>query len=301
MLKRIISISLIICLLGVVAYGIKKVYFSLTDGFSIANITSNHTFNPAWEPQALTQDEYSVVEKALGQTYTYLGKGHQAYVFESADHQFVIKFLKFQKYTIGSWFETVPLPGFLSDWRQKKIRHKDHKRDALFRSWMIAFNDLKGQTGVLMIHINETKDLNKTIAIVDKMGRHFDIKLDDHVFLLQRKADMLATVIEGYVAKGQNQNAQEILDKLLEMYLMEYRRGVEEKDRYIVRNTGILDGRPIHIDMGRFIRDNNLKKPEVYTKELVWKTTLLKAWLEKYYPQLSLYFNQRLEQLSTPP
>lgn len=292
-MKRIVY-GLIICVL--LAWGIKASYFALTAGFSLANISSDHSDNPRWDIEPLTTAEADEVEGALSQEYTYLGRGHQAYVFESKDKRYVIKFLKFQKYRHHPLVSALPLPAFIAEMLQKQTIHKEEKRDALFTSWKIAFSKLKDQTQVIFIHINRSQPFEKTLTLYNKAGVAYQLDLGQYVFMLQRKADLFDETLKKQMAAGDIAGAKALLDGLFTLYESEYRQGIFEEDRYIVRNTGVIDKMPVQIDTGRLREDDTFKDPKKQAKEILWKTTLLKEWLELHYPELAAYFKGRLHE-----
>jgi hypothetical protein len=86
-------------------YGLGRLYYRLTDGFTIGNITATFAYHPEWETTPLNVDEENFLEEALNQPYTYLAKGCQAYVFQSQDGKYVVKFFKYQRFRLKPWEE----------------------------------------------------------------------------------------------------------------------------------------------------------------------------------------------------
>ncbi|MBA3237438.1 MAG: hypothetical protein H0T62_03690 [Parachlamydiaceae bacterium] len=292
-MKRLIY-GLVFCAL--LAWCIKISYFALTAGFSVANISSDHSDRPQWDIEPLTSIEAEEVESALAQEYSYLGKGHQAYVFESKDKRYVLKFLKFQKYRHHPIVAALPLPEFIFKILQKQKIHKEEKRDALFTSWKIAFSKLKDQTQVVFIHINRTEPFDKILTLYNKAGYAYQLDLSQYAFLLQRKADLFDETLKRQMDSGNLTEAKALLEGLFTLYQSEYQQGIFEEDRYIVRNTGVIGNKPIQIDTGRLREDDTFKGPKKQAKEILWKTTLLKEWLELHYPELASYFKGRLHE-----
>lgn len=283
----------ILCFFAVI-WGIKFAYFELTDGFSIANISSDHMDDPRWEIPPLSDSETQEVQKALSQDYHYLGKGHQAYVFESADSNYVIKFLKFQKYRHHPIVRALPVPPPFSHTLEKQALHKIDKRDALFASWKIAFTKLKDETQVIFIHINREQPFGKNLTLYNKVGIPYRLNLGDYVFMLQRKAEMFSDVLAHHQKNGDVRSSKELLDGLIALYQSEYNQGLFEEDRYIVRNTGVLANKPIQIDTGRLRENEDYKDSDKQKQAILWKTSLLQAWLDENYPDLGRYFKQQL-------
>lgn len=297
--KRIFTWIAVIAAASVLVYGAGRLYFSLTDGFSVSNITIDLPEKREWEIRPFTPEEAQIANEALSQDYHYLAKGHQAYVFESRDGKYVIKFIKFQRITPKPWYKYLPLFGSWNEWRQEKIKHKAAILDAFFDSWKISFEDLKEEAAVVMVHLNRTKNLNKTITFVDKMGFSHTLNMDDMVFQIQKKTIPFDDVISEQMASGNVAAAKQLLDRLLNLYVGECRRGYFERDYWIMRNTGVTpDNVPMHIDTGRFVYDEKLKDPQVCYEQILWKSVRLRPWLQKHYPVLSVYYEGKLEELS---
>lgn len=287
--------ALIMVLSGFVLWGAKTAYFALTDGFSVYNISSEHADNPELEIAALDNAEAAEVNRALDQEFTYLAKGNHSYVFESADKRYVIKFLQFQKYRHHYLISCLPLPAVLDETRLKKTVHKEQKRDALLKSWKIAFTRLKKETQLIFVHLNRSEPIGKTLTLQNKCGIKYRLDLDNFVFMLQKKVDLFADTLKGLVASGDLLSAKKLLDGLLDLYRSEYRQGLFEEDRYIVRNTGVYESLPMHLDVDRFREDETLKDPAQQTLQLQWKTAYLLKWLEKRYPELAEHLRGRLD------
>lgn len=297
MVNKKISKWSFVCLAAFgLVWGVKELYFFITDGFSIANVTSDHIDGPEWETYALSESERAEVEVALTQEYTYLAKGIQAYAFESQDKKYVIKLLKFQAYRSNRY---LPWIGNWGEARKKRLQYKINKRDALFRSWKFAFEDLKDETGVMYIHINRTKDFQKTITVRNKSGIPYTLELDNYVFMVQRRAELLSDFIKDSAASGNLVKAKEIVDRLIDLYVSEYNRGLAEKDVMILRNTGVYGDRPIHIDTGRLCREEELKDSKKHHQELVWKTGVILKWFDEFYPDLATHLRGRLSSLKS--
>lgn len=279
----------------VMIYGGIRLYFYATDGFSVANITTHLANNPAWEMRPLTYQEQDEANNALSQTYRYWAKGHQAYVFISEDEKYVLKFLKFQRIRVDPWLANLPYPSFMNSWVQEKVDHKNNKLMELFKSWKIAFENLKDETALLMVHLNKTDHLNQQIKIVDPIGISHSLNLDDAVFLLQKKADLMCPQIQQWMSSNKKEDAQKMISSMLALYISEYQRGLGENDQHILRNMAILDDKPVHIDLGRFVKDEHLKNPKVYRNELVYKLLKFRIWLQTNFPELADYLTKELE------
>lgn len=278
-------------------WGIKTAYFALTDGFSISNISSVHPDDSLLTIAPLADAEVDEVNTALSQEFTYLAKGNHSYVFESADKKYVIKFLQFQKYRHHPLINCLPLPAVLDEKRLKKTLHKEEKRDALLKSWKIALTKLREQTQLVFVHLNRAEPIDKTLIIHNKCGLTYHLDLNQFVFMLQRKVDLFPEALEVLVSDGNMEAAKLLLNGLLDLYISEYQMGLFEEDRYIVRNTGVFEGRPMHLDIDRFREDDALKIPAQQVLQLQWKTTYLLKWLDKLHPELAQHLKERLTEI----
>jgi hypothetical protein len=283
-------------LIGVLClYGAGRLYYRLTDGFKIGNIIHELPHRSDWVTRPLTAEEKAELDQAIHQSYHYLGKGHQAYIFESQDGQYVIKFLKFQRLRIPRWLLNIPLPSSWEKRRKEKIIFKQEILNRLFLSWKIGFEELKEEAAIIYIHLNKTSDLNKSLTIKDKIGLIHTLDLDQLVFLIQKKASPLCPTLDRLVAEGKVNEAKILLRKLIGLLVSEYRQGLAEKELHLLRNMGVLKGKPIHIDNGRFERDDTLQEPILYSRELWRKTAELREWLNRYHPDLAADFEVELQ------
>ena len=84
-MKRWIKILFILAFVYLLAYGASRVYYRMTGGFTIGNISYDLPFDARWEIPPLRESEAREREKILRQPFSYLGKGCQSYVFASKD------------------------------------------------------------------------------------------------------------------------------------------------------------------------------------------------------------------------
>ncbi len=284
----------LVLICAAIVYGLGRLYFAVTAGFTIGNITSTLAYDPHWDTHALSSDEKHAIEQALNQEYVYLGRGCQAYVFASLDGNYVIKFFKYQRFRTQRWIDLFTFLPSVNAYQQEKAIEKQTKLHKVFRSWKIAYEYLKEQTGVVFVHLNKSTDWSKQIVIRDKLGLTHQLDLGQMEFLLQRRANMLCPTLEAMMNEGQEKQSYDVLDRLVAMLLSEYAHGFADNDHALMQNTGVLDGNPIHIDVGQFIYNDIVKSPKIYQQELYDKTYKLRQWLEQRYPELAYHLKARL-------
>jgi len=166
--------------------------------------------------------------------------------------------------------------------------------DDIFTSWKIAYEQLQKETGILFVHLNKSKNLNQKIAITDKLGFAFSINADDYEFLIQKRAKPFIKTLEEQMRGGKLSSAKKMIDQLFAMIVAEYEAGVGDNDHALMQNTGVLDERPIHVDVGQFVQKESFKDKAVQDQELFNKTYKFKIWLNKRYPELAAHLYEKL-------
>ncbi|KIC71371.1 hypothetical protein [Candidatus Protochlamydia amoebophila] len=294
-----IRLSLIF-LMVMAVYGLGRGYFYLTGGFTLANITSNFPFNPQWEVKSFPAEEQIQFLPIFDQPYHYLGKGCQSYVFLSEDGRYVIKFFKYQRFRLQPWLlYAPPLPAIIQ-YRKEKEKKKWDKLDGFVKSWKVAFENLKQETGLIFVHLNKTENLQKQLVIYDKIGRRHQIDLDQMEFCVQCRATMLCDKLLEFKSQKQDQQAKLLIVNLLKLILSEYHRGLADNDHALMQNTGVVNEMPIHIDVGQFVKNEVIKDPTVYHQELFTKTYKFKIWLNENYPELASFLEAQLKEIIGP-
>lgn len=275
----------VICLAIVVLYGAGRLYEFLTHGFTIENILSDFSYHPEWETRPLSPSEQNIVANALQQTYTYLNKGRQVYVFQSKDGQYVIKFFKYQRFRLKSWENIFLSLPFLKNYRQEKIDKKQQRLDSFLLSWVVAFNDLQEETGLVYVHLNKTDYLKTKLLIVDKIGHSTYLDLDQMEFCIQKKAEMLSSVFLRFKKQSDFFATKQLISRLFDLLIGDYQRGFVDNDPALMKNMGVIDGYPIYIDIGQLVKNERIKNPETYFSILALKMQELEQWFVKHYPE----------------
>jgi hypothetical protein len=278
-------------------YGVGRLYYRLTDGFLISNISSANEYDPRWETRPLTEEEINTIQDVMKQPFHYLGKGCQSYVFASQDDKYVLKFFKYQRLRPQQWLEYLSFIPGVEQYRQNKIAIKRRKMEVFFNSWKIAFDKAPEETGIIYVHLNKTKQLNTQLTIFDKMGFQHVLNLDDFEFMIQKKASMLCSVIDDYMSSGRLAQAEVMLESLVARIVSEYKRGIADNDHALMQNTGVVEGVPVHIDVGQFVFQESVANPEFYTQELFTKTYKFRLWLKQKHPELAENFDAYLKNI----
>ena len=51
-----------------------------------------------------------------------------------------------------------------------------------------------------------------------------------------------------------------------------------------MHNTGFVNDKPIHLDVGKMHEDETIKQQDVYEKDLAWVASKFDVWLKNEYP-----------------
>ncbi len=289
----IFSLAGVICLRALSSFCLSQ-----TDGFIVQHIHSSLEYHPEWDasvpPDALLQ-----LQKALDQPYSYLGSGGQCYAFVSADGTFVIKFFKHHLRSTPSWLENFPLPDFLKTKLQRKKNKRLEKLQRDFTSYKLSFEELREETGLLYVHLNKTKHLHQKVEIIDKIGIHHPIDLDQTEFIVQKKADLILPKLSLLAEQKKWEEAQKVLHSLIEVVIHRCEKGIFDEDAKIHRNFGCLGEKVIVIDVGRFRKDPSRISPDVYLQDINHMTLRLRNWMAEYHPELIPLLDEELHEAAS--
>lgn len=267
---------------------LSKFCLSKTDGFTLLKI-QGHQENRL---EVASPDEEELIKNISLQPFDYLGKGAQTYVFVSRDRRYVIKFFRyFNKYR--SPLETLPFARV-----QKTVQKRKAKQEKDFKSYLIAHERLKEETGLIYLHLHPTKNLKSTLTLYDKIKIQYKLSLDEMGFIIQKKADPFYPTLSRWIKEENWGKAQQALRGLVQLVLNRCQNGVFDKDPDLATNFGFLDGNPMQIDIGRFTLDATRKKPEVYKQDLVHIFKQLEKWLNTRSPDLAAYLHNEIDQIS---
>lgn len=278
-----------------VFYGFSILYYQATEGFALKHIRSDFSFDVRWQTRTLSETEENLSDHILSQKFSYLGKGCQSYVFESEDGKYVLKFFKYQRLKEREWLKKFSFIPFIDAYQLKKNRRKCAKREGVFKSWKLAFDHLSQETGVVYVHLNKSDHLRRTVHIVDKVGVSYFLSMDDYEFMIQKKAQMLCDEIDASLKHNNINYVNNLLKTLIDQVLSEYRRGFADNDHALMQNTGVFEGEPIHVDVGQFVQNDQVKNPTFYLQELYTKTYKFRLWLREKHPNLCDAFEEHLE------
>lgn len=189
-------------------------------------------------PETLEPSMPTEVISILQQPFYYLGKGRQFFVFESADHKWVLKFIKCQR--LQKWSDQ-----FFPDKKAQRAK----KVNDLFASIALAAGPLADLTGVLYAHIQKGKNFHMPVTLYNGGFSH-SLNIKEVPFVLQRKAEHVRKVLEKEPSR---------FNELVLLFKTLADRGIVDIDDGSVtrNNIGFLPDRAIFVDIGTFRVDPN--------------------------------------------
>jgi hypothetical protein len=221
--------------------------------------------------------------------FKYLGKGSQAYVFESEKEGYVVKFISLSKYKEPFRRQLLP---FFNHYRQDRLLNREKNFKAALRSYKLAYESLKDETGTIYVHLSGSEVFQKKVEIVDNLGQSYQIDINKSFFIIQKKARPLKPYILQLVKEGQFLEIEKTISAYLDLASSVLHKGIINGDSSI-KNSGLSeDGFLMEFDIGRFQRVNNLE--EKYPFYLQKYTRLYRKFLQKHIPTAIHYFDNKV-------
>ncbi len=283
-----LALLLLLTIAGFAYKSIASSQHKRADLFKISNIALRHASHFANTPLS------SELDAILDKEFTYLARGKQYYVFCSEDGKYVLKFFKCQRLETPHWLKTLSFLPFLKSYYTRQSSKIGKRRKELFASCELAFEELQEETGLIYIHLNKTSNLQKKVRIIDKLLHHYALDIDKYEFIIQRRADLILPTLQILKEEGNFEGAKKRIDELLALLVQRHEKGIIDFDPAIINNTGFLDDRAIHLDLGRFAKCPEIRCRENSKSEIDKITKELRESISLFYPALSLYFEEKL-------
>lgn len=294
--NKLITISLI-AIASFTFYKGSDIHKKRTDGFSLSRIQYDGSYNEQYTAPELSLEDNRELASALKQSYTYLAMGGQCFAFVSSDDKYVIKFFK-QKHRGVAALSKLALPSFIKKKLMVKLAERDYRRSKEFISYMIAERDLKEESGLIFTHLNPTKTLQVDLKVKDKAGREHLISLDDHPFLLQKKAALIQPQLSSFMKEGKEESAKALIKNIAHFFAVRGSKGIYDDDARIHRNFGCVGEKPILIDIGRLRRESFSSDRSRMASDIIKVNHHFIEWLDEHYPTLKEEFDSQLAALS---
>ncbi len=125
-------------------------------------------------------------------------------------------------------------------------------------------------------------------------GIRHEIDLDNTDFLLQRRAQLVTHDIEKKMADGDILGAKKTIREVLGLVVTRCKKGFRDRDPNVFTNCGILEGKAIKIDVGRFTKDPKMARPLYFKPELYGIVRPFRVWINHRFPELVPCFDEEL-------
>lgn len=269
----------------------------ITKGFSLAHVFLKET--PPLSPQELKLLEKqadALPNRALNQSYSFLAKGGECYVFQSQDGNYILKLFKCHHFTSLNWADSIPLFG--ESLKQKKHHFLEKRRFLAHRFWKscLLFYNLPKKEALLYLQITPCMKEKKVIVLYDKIGIKHELPLHLVPFALQKKVDLFLPLFRKDLKEKNWEKARNKIEKAIGAYGDLILSGVYNCDPEMKRNLGWLEDKAIFFDLGS-LEDLKLN-PAILAdiRGYLRKSTLrLQKVLTQEAPSLLPYYEEQIE------
>lgn len=283
--KRIVSL---LVLIGFCALSGKSWHWA-KDGFSLSR---TYCYLPKI-PEELSDHS---LDAMLEQTYTYLGRGHQCYAFESEDGNYVIKLPRYDRYRLSFFLRSFPF-SFLTSHRENIRTDIERRLYFLLESFRLAFEELRSETALVYLHLQRTEHLSHPLIIKDRLGRIYRLDSNRTAFMIQEKKPIMMASFQDRLRKGDRKGAEEILDGFLHVLSARSEKGIYNKDPSFMRNFGWEKGRGFQIDIGSFYRKSNMPLQEAREKSFQETVAHVRNWLTELDTDMLNIFDRKTQKV----
>src|SRR3990167_2646472 len=238
----------------------------LTYGFKLEKLQLNLPFSPQWEIEPILSE--GELKKIFSQTFFFLGKGAQSYVFESEDEQYVLKLFRFD-----------PRKRSFTD-REKWDMWKEKKAISLFTSCKLSWVRAREETALLHLHLNPTSKMLPVLKIKTPLDRTLHLELDQYRFALQKKVVPLEKALDDALTDGTLSLKLTSLRSLLEGRT---EKKIRNRDPSLWRNFGFLGNQAVELDFGNYDDRPDFEDEKIRKKEVDRYLTPLRKWLMSHH------------------
>jgi len=236
-----------------------------TAGFKISAISFSIPENANWRSFPLSKKEKEEIFSALQKPFYFLSSGNQSFVFESEDGRYVLKFFRKKLYLPSFWVQSLPEP--FNHRYAKKIAKREDKLRRDFNSYALAVKALREETGVLYVHLQNTKDpFADSTIIVDRLNIAHSLELSSFAFILQKKAELVFPHIERLYQEGDKERVKAALSSLVQLLASINRKQLIDSPPDFDKNFGFLGERAVEIDVGKFSQGVGEMAPPIIKK-----------------------------------
>ncbi len=294
MKKELLIAGLIFALFCAALARLDRLFFKRNHGFCAQMILSTLQPRLEWQTAELRKDERAALQEILKQKFFYLSRGGQSAAFLSEDGKTVIKFYRFPSHLRPLGFLKHP---FAYQWSAKRSKIKAHnfeKLETTFGSFLLAYQELKEESGLLYLHLNPTTDLKQNITLVDRLKNHYQVSLDHVAFIVQRRAYPIYETLQKQLAARELDCAKQALSSLLDLIAALCAKGIIDHDAILSQNYGFYNQGAMLVDIGRLAHNSAIQREGAKGEHIRKMTAPLQSWLQERSPELAAYFEDKI-------
>lgn len=295
-IKSVSTIGLRSAVLCLAVVAVSRFAIRQTDGFSLSQIQTAHTFDPKWETRDDSWSNTEQVQEILDQPFTYLGQGDQEFTFVSKDQNYVIKFLKAKTLSPPFWTKRF-VPPFLRMKARALTRYFDQKKEVEFSSYQIAYEQLKEETGLIYLHLNPSSHIRQTLTIYDKINVRHQLDPDRIVFIVQKKVDLLYPLLDLITKNREIDRGKQVITELVGLLAVRCQKGIRDTNPNLIDHFGLIDNQVVQFHIGQFSLDEQERERSVYIEEIKTITSRLHAELKEKNQELATYLEDEIQKL----
>ncbi|MGR3974052.1 MAG: hypothetical protein QRY72_05755 [Candidatus Rhabdochlamydia sp.] len=219
----------------------------------------------------------------LKQPLVFLGAGKQFYAFETADHNYVVKFMKWSRKRPLPWLETMKTP--FDACKTSYLLKRKRARDLVIQSTQIAHDLLNEET-----HVHKAKPISSW-HLIDKLGIYHTVDSCKTFVSVQEKADDFPQYFLTHEAERTS-----LLASFIDTVASQCLKGVVNTDPRAYRNFGVINHKVIIIDIGSFQHTLNVENFVEVIREITQELSSLRLWLSLNAPSSLADFDYLLLQ-----
>lgn len=274
-----------------------RTFFKASKSFSLRFLYTCLPNDPRWDLPPPSSEELHLLDQILNQKFHYLAKGAHCFAFMSEDEKYVIKFHRYASHMrVFPWL-THPFSYQFNERRKKIKAHNFEILDYNLSNYKASYEDLKKESGLILVHINRTNYLNKAITISDKIQGEYTVPLDQVTFILQHKADLIYPTLDQLYAAHEIDKAKQVVSQIIHLISSCCEKGYVDQDPILRKNYGLLANEAIHIDIGDMVKDDTVRDKQTRVAHVKELTECLRVRLEKEYPELLEHYAQEIARL----
>lgn len=291
MFRRLITLTCFVALTVAIFSGYKR----LTRGFRYPKIYADFIPKCNASIPKFSKSELTMAKSILTQSYRFLDRGTQCYVFESKDGKYVLKFFRFDRMKPAFWLQC--MPSLWSQFSNDEEARFYTRLDQTIMACNIAYKRLKNETGIIYMHLDQFMKFDQPVVLIDALGRAREIDLNACTFILQKKVEPLKSVMKRARDMKNTDWQRSIIRSFFKLLVIRSRQNVCNTDPNVFHNFGYAAEKVYEIDFGDYTHDSKLQRPDVFCFELEKYAQTFRKWLQKHIPEEVGYFDSVKEKV----